>query len=507
MPTWTLADVEKELLDTASFIAHRKAASQSSTSSDLELTLIKGIIAKINSLHLTAGQSLTLYKTLDEQCSAFSQEMKDQVKASIDAGMAQPVVDPSSQTSLKPQLVPLAQYLTKKDWEFIYSGASHHEKVKVCTSRLSMLGVKSMHEQTVGHVVGCLLCPYKALPIPPEIYKIALDTKLAFQPSVASLPYVRHYPDDPRTLPAAILTAAYPCQEGPAGHIPAQFTMVHAEVILRSSHKKLKQYQAAQGKVVPVQDQPSSGSNGSNGVSMNELMTCMLSFANNMATMQQKQQQHQQVHDMHKETHGSSNSMASGVRLALCDGSIATPPDKAKQFEPKLSAPQTVPNTPAEPQSQPTLPITQPQQSQEQSTPQVQQPPQEHSAAEVEDAAFNALKNRSLDKTKASTKASAKGKAKAKAKGQAKAKAKANAQAQQSAGSNKRPLPEYEISKPEDRWDGKYDSWCSKHYHKARGIAAQMGYEDEEAKEYGKKARAQATVLYNQAFRAWIYWV
>ena len=489
MPTWTLADVEKELLDTASFIAHRKAASQSSTSSDLELTLTKGIIAKINSLHLTAGQSLTLHKILDEKCSSFSKEMVGEVRGAIDAGMTQPVIESGFQCNVKPQLVPLSQYLTKRDWECIYdSGASHAEKVKVCTCRLNMLGVKSLHEQTVGHVVACLLRPCTAPPPPPEIYKRALDTKLAFQPSVATLPYVRTYPDDPGRLPAAILTAAYPCQEGPAGHIPANFTLMHGEVILRYSHKKLKKTAQA-----VCTEQPTASSSSttpmSGSMSMGDVMSCMMNiannFANNMANMQQQQQNQQQQHQQQLEQ--------PKAKLALCDGVVAPP--AANKFEPKLSAPTTAETN--EPPEQPALPLK----TQQPSLPE-QASPQDHAAESVETAAFNALKNRSLEKAKPKAKGSAKGKAKAKAKGQAKAKAKASAQAQQSAGSNKRPLPEYEATKPEDRWEGKYDSWRSKHYHKARQLAVQLGWGDEDAKEFGKKARAQATVLYDQAFRA-----
>ena len=55
MPTWTCADVETELKDTAAFLGHKKAGSESESVRDMEDKLMKGIISKIKSLTLTSS--------------------------------------------------------------------------------------------------------------------------------------------------------------------------------------------------------------------------------------------------------------------------------------------------------------------------------------------------------------------------------------------------------------------------------------------------------------------
>eukprot|EP00435_Cladocopium_sp_Y103_P058158 s70_g20.t1 len=185
----------------------------------------------------------------------------------------------------------------------------------------------------------------------------------------------------------------------------------------------------------------------------------------------------------------------------------------AQQFEPKLRHPH---GQKSEPVSN-TLPIEDKKDeahSEVNDTPQAegntepaQQESSQHTGKDVEEAAFQALKKKQ-DVAKA--KAKAKCKAKAKAKGKAHAKPKAQAK-QQSAGSSicmKRPASRmsqamtftYEPGEPEQRWDGKYDSWCSKHYHTCRKMAVSAGYHDDEAKELGKEARRKATLLYKQTF-------
>ena len=201
----------------------------------------------------------------------------------------------------------------------------------------------------------------------------------------------------------------------------------------------------------------------------------------------------------------------SGDRLALTNGTTNPSVDQgsAQQFEPKLRHHQKSVQSsslPIEDKKAEAHNEVSDTQEVKGNTPQgnpPQEPPQ-HTGKDVEDAAFMAFKSK---QEAAKAKAKANSKAKAKAKGTAKAKCKAKAHAK-SAGCMKRPASQismpmaftYEPGEPEERWDGKYDSWCSKHYHTCRNMAINAGYNDEAAKEFGKEARKKATLLYKKTF-------
>ena len=139
----------------------------------------------------------------------FSQGMKDTLKATIDTVLTKPTVEPANAHIFKPQTVDVPQYLTTQEWALVMGGSSYHEKVRVLTAKCSKLGIKSLGEQTVGSIVACLLCSLTAIPDPPAVYQMAIDTKLAFQPCTTNLPFLKVYPQNPRDLPAEIMSSAY----------------------------------------------------------------------------------------------------------------------------------------------------------------------------------------------------------------------------------------------------------------------------------------------------------
>ena len=493
MPTWSLADVEKELKDASAFLGQKKASSGAQSATSMEENLIKGIITKVESLCLTTSSSFSLYKTLDESCTYFSQGMKDTLKATIDTVLTKPTVEPANAHIFKPQTVDVPQYLTTQEWALVMGGSSYHEKVRVLTAKCSKLGIKSLGEQTVGSIVACLLCSLTAIPDPPAVYQMAIDTKLAFQPCTTNLPFLKVYPQNPRDLPAEIMSSAYGQGEEPSGQVPDKYPMMLGEVILRKSNKKLKAWHASQKakepqQVAPPTTQPAPSAPSSSAYGQFNIADLMAGFMHFSQVMQR---------NMHQ---SPKKPQPSGDRLALTNGTTNPSVDQgsAQQFEPKLRHHQKSVQSsslPIEDKKAEAHNEVSDTQEVKGNTPQgnpPQEPPQ-HTGKDVEDAAFMAFKSK---QEAAKAKAKANSKAKAKAKGTAKAKCKAKAHAK-SAGCMKRPASQismpmaltYEPGEPEERWDGKYDSWCSKHYHTCRNMAINAGYNDEAAKEFGKEAR------------------
>ena len=323
----------------------------------------------------------------------------------------------------------------------------------------------------------------------------------------ATFLFLRVYPQNPRDLPAEILSAAYGQGEAPSGQVPDKYPMMLGEVILRKSNKKLKSWYAAQQakeqqKVAQPTPQPASSAPSPSTYGQFSMADMMAGFMHFPQAMQ-------------RNMHQSPNKLQpSGDRLALtnCQTTPSVDQGSAQQFEPKLRHPQKSAHVPtslpiedkkAEAHSEVNATQEAHGNTPKGNPPQTEQP--QHTGRDVEEAAFTALKSK-----KGIAQAKAKSNAKAKAKGTPKAKGKAKAQAKSAASSSCRkrpaskisqPMPfTYEPGEPEERWDGKYDSWCSKHYHTCRNMAVNAGYDDDEAKELGKEARKKATLLYKKVF-------
>ena len=115
--------------------------------------------------------------------------------------------------------------------------------------------------------------------------------------------------------------------------------------------------------------------------------------------------------------------------------------------------------------------------------------------AEIEEAAFQALKNRTPNAKAKPTAASMK-------KPSAKVKASIMKRPSASAAYSKsKALAEYQCPLPEDRWMASTkDSWTSKHYHTARQLAVKAGLDDDSAKAYGRDARSKAVLAWDKKF-------
>lgn len=478
MPTWTVDDVITEIKDVAAFLGHKKATSGAEGIAELEESMQRGIIGKVQSLPMTATSSLALYKALDEQASSFSSGMKSKVKEAIDTALTQPSIQPEKQLSLKPQTIELPKYLTVHEWDILLKGTNHHAKVATCASRLTKLGLKSISEKTVKFTLSCLLCGEATFPEDPKaLYKMVQDVKIGFASSSKStqdLPFYVVYPSDPKQLPAEMLTKVYG-HEAPSMHVPDQYPMIKKSVFVRKSKKEMKQLIGP----TPVQaQQPSQQvANPSSSSSGNSSMPEMFMMFRMWEEMKKRCQDSPPAKKKQKAIEDAPSVPAPQPQLAI---------ENAAPFAPKTRL--SYGSSTDQAQS-PQLP--------EETTPEhAPTVPAKASGKDTEEAAFQALKNKAESKVASKPKGSAKAKAKAKAKGKAKAAAMKRPASSMSTSKG----IDYEPWLPEARWEGKIESWKSKHYHAARGLAEASGINIKDAKVIGQKASQKAKELYYQQF-------
>ena len=86
MAMWTVEDIKKEIADINAFLGHRKAGG---SIADLETSMQKGILSKIDAVSLSPADSLLLYKQIDES-SSFSVTMKNTLKEQVDQSLTKP---------------------------------------------------------------------------------------------------------------------------------------------------------------------------------------------------------------------------------------------------------------------------------------------------------------------------------------------------------------------------------------------------------------------------------
>lgn len=527
---WTEKDIISELENSSLFLQKKKTASDDRTS-EIEGTLVRGIVSKFAHLKVDAGLAMKLHDCV-QAASGFGDSSIAQLKKAIDDSLTQ-IPEAVTTSVTRPQWINCSKYLTKADWESLAS-EPYHSKVAIITKRLRLLGVQSMAEQSVKYATACLLTTYTQPPASDVIFAIVQDIKLSFSSSginTIGLPTILKYPEDPNALDPLILAHAYKNGEVPSMLEPHQLPMLCKLVPLRKTHKQVatimqtqSQQQVASNQL--VQQNVSSSSTGLGGTDCGNFMAMahagMMQWMNMMKTMHGQQQGGEQKINL---TMSPSKQPAQQQAMTVPASVTQT---EAKKFEPKVRT-QALALTDVEPK--PVLPEhdSQQQDSQDPTQEEVQSKVQETSGAVIEEAAFAALKARNdnkklnADNGNQQCQNTQKTKAKAKAKGQAKAKAKASATTQQAKGSGKqgvkkRPaasttnnssknarlsLVNYEPGMPDSAiWAGRTrESWTSKHYHAARGKAIAAGYSDAEAKEIARLAHARAKCTWDEIFQ------
>ena len=257
MAMWTVEDIKKEIADINAFLGHRKAGGQIN---DLETSMQKGILAKIDAVSLSPADSLLLYKQIDES-SSFSTAMKNTLKEQVDQTLTKPTQTQGPQVTLKPQTISLPKYLTKEEWNIVLTGQNYHEKVNTLVGRLVQLGLKSLSEKSVKSATACLFCSLSTLPDALAKYQMVQDVKLAFTSKACTgsdMPFILTYPEEPDTLSPVVLAKAYSGGTSPSGFVPPEYSKMLHMVILRDTHKEIRKAKAQANTPAPAPTQPQS---------------------------------------------------------------------------------------------------------------------------------------------------------------------------------------------------------------------------------------------------------
>ena len=428
-----------------------------------------------------------------DSCGSFSSDMSTKLRAKVDTLLVQPVAAPVMQMALKPQTLSIPAYLTEEEWSCINGTHSYHTKLSTICKRAKALGVQSCSEQTVKSITATLLCGLSALPDAAAMHQVVTDVKLSMSSMTtqAGLPFALKFPANPLDLPLEVLSAAYG-QSNPACKIPDKYTVVLKQVPLRVTHASLsknKQCGEATPAATPAQASSSSSSTGFTGVPdlqhpMQQMM-CMMTMGTQAFQNKKALKQLLDIKTPEKQQEATSDQSSQQVNTkpavpALMDETatpaFTVPAADLATLQPKL---RTQASTPAEC----TLPTNSEEQPKESNS--------QLNGAEIEEAAFNALKNRTPTAAALQKKPSAK--------------VKASIMKRPSASSLKisksKPLGEYQCPLPEDRWTSSTkDSWTSKHYHTARQLAVKAGLDDDSAKAYGRDARSKAVLAWDKKF-------
>lgn len=490
MPAWSLEEVKKEMQDVAAFLHHKKAASHGQEMSSLEESMQKGIISKIQSLPMTAATSLALYKVLDEECISFSDTMKSKVKAEIDSALTSPPGETTVQQSLKCQTIDLPKYLTENDWQVIKSSGSYHAKVKVLVTRMAALGLKALSEKSVRSAAACLLCSLTQWPDANAILQIVNDIKLAFTActrNTADIPVYITYPDDPKSIASQVLIKMYGPDQCPSLHVPEQYTLVCKKVIMRKSHAEFKKLESKHNLEDKKHDLHRNATHMElPHMSGSDMFMKMIDFMTNRSTAESS---------LDKLLHivGDRKALGDASSHAAHTSSSHVQPQEAPL--PLTDVGHLAPKTRMATDPFPKASQTDSQESVDTGAPPVTpSEPATGSGKAIEDSAFQALKAKSAQaKEKANKDKKPKGKAKPKS--VAKVALKKPAASTSSLGHFK-----YHVGTPEARWEGKYESWNSKHYHAAKSRAHMAGYSADDCTTFARQACQKAKEIYKKTF-------
>ena len=489
---WTVGDICKEIQDVSKLIEGKD------TIDSFCHALVKGACAKIKGLaDLPPGDAVRIKDAARCLNDAHLKSIVDVLGQRMTLG----VVDISKSLVLKPQtLLHIYNYMTHDEWkELDNPNTSWARKQTVVALRLKMLGIASMHEQTMKACMALLACSLTVVPEEKMMYDMLQEFKATFASTTCTTKCstISKYPEHPKELCQDVYQAAYASGQ-PCPRVIDQFNLVAKKVVLRNTSKHIRNTPA---KV----EQHQSASAGSTP-SMNEMMnTPMMHMFNMMCSRLMGIGNHGEGPGQHQYDQGQGSqaplhNFKPKTQLALGDAPGEAPNHNTDS---KLVLPCNTPAPPDATEEPAATPSTQKGKSKDSiGTKKGQSNDSLDTQAEEPDyetAAFNALKHREAS---AKAKAKAKAKTKANAKGKAKASPKPAIMKRPSSSnvsaSKKAKILEYKVPPPsEAQLKSTPRNYYDKHYHKCKQMAIKTGHSEEDACELAKKARATAVELWD----------
>jgi hypothetical protein len=212
--------------------------------------MVAGVIAKINMIpSITSSDALAIYNCLNASDYLVEHKLVQQIQDVVDERMMQPSASAIAQPSaIKPQqLLAVHNYLTASDWSKLQEPGCPLEDMKwIIIKRLMLLGIASLHEQTVKHSVALIVYliqqQSKVFPSYESIHNIVNSFKGSFFSVKVQVTYsgITTYPATPSELPAALFAKAYAADDQPVKQEIMELANIVNHVPLRSTSKLLQ---------------------------------------------------------------------------------------------------------------------------------------------------------------------------------------------------------------------------------------------------------------------------
>ena len=247
MSAATMADIAKEVKDSADFLAARTASGggedAAAKTKELGNNMITAICAKVGALkHFTAHEAMMLDKTLVD--SVLPQELRRLLQDAADNRLTSGIAA-SHQTraspgggGLKSQAAPMPQnYPTAEEWvKLLAPDATVNRFLYTVHERLRRCGLRSANERTHGLIVAMLLIvrskylPNKQLPKYKTIFAWVAESKTVLDtlPMGTTAGYAPALPRFPTELPRDVYEAAYG-----SGGVPAPREVQGLEAMMK----------------------------------------------------------------------------------------------------------------------------------------------------------------------------------------------------------------------------------------------------------------------------------
>ena len=238
MADLTVSHILSEMADVQTLIGNARM------SEDVKANCVAQLASKIRSMpQCSTSDAVHLCQAISSLTmpDAFSTALQTAVDARLSSAVAAAPAMPKEQ--LKPQLLlSICEYLSEADWILIDNGTcSPMQIMQVIANRLSRLGVRSLHEQTVKWSVALVVWIMRKrsneLPSYGSIFEYVCTFKELYKQHKGPYPHrmLLNFPMTPDGLPDEVRNHAYDAEDGPISRSLPHFQSLGEQVPLRQN--------------------------------------------------------------------------------------------------------------------------------------------------------------------------------------------------------------------------------------------------------------------------------